>query len=279
MEVIVDPNKKVDLEVWSVFTFRTWKEKARARAFAARSSAGLNDYNARALRGHRINFTSKSKRRLWYTGENLRPPVGIFDATCSFDVNDQTARNVYLPYWMTRINHGLATKSSEIYPTLEQLMTPRKYSSKRISLCTFSSEPEPLRANYLRALLNSGYFEDIGRFGKLYDNRVESKLDTASKYLFQLCSENDLYPNYVTEKLQEAFICGNIPIWSGLDVNKHFNQEAIVDVTGCSSEEIENKIKSITPDKLIDMYEKPILKNSPDLQYISEQLAGWVIDS
>ncbi len=279
LEIIIDPNTGVDLEIWSVFTFKSWKAKARARAFASRSTSGLNDYNARAFRGHRTNFSTKSKKRLWYTGENLRPPVGIFDATCSFDVNDGIARNVFLPFWMTRINHGLNTRSSEIYPTLDELMSPRKYSSKKVSLCTFSSVQEPIRASHLMALAATEYFEEIGTFGKLHGKWVENKLNSASEYLFQLCNENDLYPNYVTEKLQEAFICGNIPIWSGLDFNKHFNSEAIVNITGLSFEEIGVKLRSISSEKLIDMYEKPILNHSPNLEAISQQLAEWVIDS
>lgn len=279
VEIISNPEVFVDLEIWSVFTFSSWKEKLIARALAERSDEARRDYSTRAFRGHRIRFTSKAKKRMWYTGENLRPPVDVFDATCSFDMTDKESRNIFLPYWMMRINFGISPKPSEIWPTIEDLMKPRKYSKKPISLCTFSSVYEPTRAAHLKVLRSSNFFNEVGTFGKLYGGWVDNKKETAEKYLFQLCNENDLYPNYVTEKLQEAFMCGNIPIWSGLDHNKHFNKDAIIDITGKNSEEIRDKISGLSFDELVETFEKPLLMHVPDLSEVIKNLSDWIIDT
>jgi hypothetical protein len=278
LSVVTNPDTFVDLEIWSVFTFSSWKEKLIARTFAERSEEALKDYSTRALRGHRTRFSSKARKRLWYTGENLRPPVDVFDATCSFDVTDNNTRNIFLPYWMMRMDFGITTKGSEIFPRAEELMRSRKFSKANPSLCTFSSVYEPSRAAYLKALRSSNYFGEIGTFGKLYGGWVESKKETAEKYLFQLCNENDLYPNYVTEKLQEAFICGNIPIWSGLDHNKYFNKLAMIDVTGKNSEQIRQEIGNLSSDELVEIYEQPLLNYLPDLDEVTQKLGDWIID-
>ena len=266
-------NVEVDLEIWSVFTFKSQTEKLKQRAKANLGLHQKYDYEARAFRGHRIRFESKCKKRIWYTGENFRPPVGIFDATVSYDPRDKTHNNIFFPYWMARINWGLDSNQDEIYPKIEELMLPRKMKEGDFTVCTFSSVNEPIRRKIQMGIEAASPSFSLEKYGSLYNNKVASKCTVAKNFSFQICNENDIFPNYVTEKLQEAYICQNVPIWSGLDWDSYFNSEAIIDVTNMSIESISNRMKNFSMDEFRHIFQQPILKKAPNFNEIVEQLA------
>lgn len=61
-----------------------------------------------------------------------------------------------------------------------------------------------------------------------YDNNKEAYVRT---FKFNICSENDNTPNYVTEKLFDAFICDCVPLYYGSDNNPEpglINREAVI---------------------------------------------------
>jgi hypothetical protein len=100
----------------------------------------------------------------------------------------------------------------------------------------------------------------VDKFGAAFKNRVASKLETASRYSLQICNENDLYPGYVTEKLQESWVAGNVPIWSGIFPKNHpYNSEAIINVTDLTSIEITELIKTISDEEINLKMNQPLL--------------------
>jgi hypothetical protein len=102
-------------------------------------------------------------------------------------------------------------------------------------------------------------------YGHFYGNFAKSKYEVSSNYGLQICNENDLFPNYVTEKLQESWICRNVPIWAGIDDFGFFNKEAMLDVTGLSTLEISDRISKITLDEIMYRQGQPILLREPKL--------------
>jgi len=266
-------NAEVDLEIWSVFTFKSQAEKILAKAKSNLGVHWQNDYEARALRGHRTYFDSKCKKKIWYTGENFRAPVGIFDATISFDPSDRAHKNIFFPYWMARIDWGLDSKQDEIYPRIEDLVSPRRKKEAGYKVCSFSSVNEPIRRKIQIGTQEASSKFHLEKFGSLYNNRVESKLSVAQNYSFQICNENDIYPNYVTEKLQEAYMCQNIPIWAGLDQDSYFNKEAIIDVTNMSIEEISRLLTKFDKNEFHYKFQQPILKKVPNFSGILNEIA------
>ena len=64
-----------------------------ARRRSPRTAQALGAF----LAGPRVR-TPRPQANIWYSGENIPPPVG-FDATLSFETDFFSGSNAYLPYW------------------------------------------------------------------------------------------------------------------------------------------------------------------------------------
>jgi hypothetical protein len=272
--IIGKDSRYVDLEVCSNFTFSTIKEKAFLRIRGARSSDKLAEYVIRNDFGFRPTYSSNAKKRIWVTGENLRPPIDTFDLTLSSDATDQICKNVYFPYWMQRIDWGLVQVRHEIAPTPESLVIPRKSKITSKDICLFSSNKEPIRQKIISTL--EPHYK-ISKYGSAYSNRVESKLSESQKFDLQICNENDLYPGYVTEKIQESWVSGNLAIWAGILPNKHmFNEDAFINVTNLTSDEILLKIHQLSLEEIKYKIDQPLFKDMPKLDSIHNAISELI---
>ena len=275
IEVIEDKNGKVDLEIFSCFSFKSSTEKLRKRLIGEIFPSPMQDYVARATFGYRQNREGYPHKTIWYTGENLRPPVGIFSGTLSFDPTDGALNNLYFPFWMTKLNWNAESIDSSNRISSTILHQQRIYEKRPLNVCTFSSNSVPERNRILKAVLASNFVEFEG-FGKQYNNVVKSKFESSKNFGFQVCNENDLYPGYVTEKLQEAWISRNIPIWSGLHSAGLFNPDAYLDVSSLTVVEIIDKLNSLTQDEIVFMQTSPLLLHAPSLNSLRKFFEGIV---
>ena len=63
-------------------------------------------------------------------------------------------------------------------------------------------------------------------------NDIESKEEGLSDYMFSVAIENASYESYFTEKVQDCFSTGTIPIYYGApDIGKFFNPDGIISLT------------------------------------------------
>ena len=63
-------------------------------------------------------------------------------------------------------------------------------------------------------------------------NEIQSKEEGLADYMFSVAIENSSYETYFTEKVQDCFATGTIPIYYGApDIGKFFNPEGIVCLT------------------------------------------------
>jgi hypothetical protein len=176
---------------------------------------------------------NSNQKKIWFTGENLRPPVDGFDLAYSFDTDSYGGENIYLPLlylsldWFEDggIELGLEGRRAG------KVVTPSFAAAKRQSAvadrigfaCAFIGNPEPTRLRALAALQRIGH---VDVFGKAFGQPVPNKFDIAQNYRFMLCFENDLFPGYVTEKPLEAWVAGCIPLWRGIDQLGILNADA-----------------------------------------------------
>jgi hypothetical protein len=267
--IVRNPSEIVDLEISSVFYFKNMINQVAKRIRAASDAKYLHEYLARTGRGFSLNPPKKTKRLIWYTGENKRFPLHGYDGSISFDPTDKKLNNLFFPYWMIRIPWLGMNPEYELSLTTEELLVERKPQKREISACSFSNLKESNRERTVHAVRN---IVQVQEFGSAHGNFVKSKFHTSQEYGLQVCTENDLYPNYVTEKLIESWAAHNIPIWSGLDTDGWFNENAIIDVTNKTTEEIEERIRSLTKDELMYMQSQPILKKRPYLNELTEFL-------
>lgn len=270
IKIVNNLREEVDIEFVSNKTNSSDLQKLFMRMEAKYSSSVMLDYEKQFKLGFRQNYKTRARKRVWFTGENLRFPFGTFDLTFSFDLTDSLSNNVFFPYWLYRCNWFNKSNKSVFEEKIEVLLSPRNPELRTKCAVTFSSNYEPIRTRILAAVQSA---VQVDCYGHYFGNFVKSKMDTSVRYGLQVCNENDFYPNYVTEKLQEAWIARNVPIWAGLDTNGYFNSEAIIDVTNLSSALITERVKNITIDEIMYRQSLPLLVKQPNLNEAVESFS------
>jgi hypothetical protein len=259
---VVDKNELSDLEFTSVFHMKSTFERGSKYLYSKVSRKAEIEYENAARYGFVSREKSRSKKRIWYSGENFRTPYGCADGYIGFDKNDSIKHVVYFPHWMYRLySQKNALKGSSIFQ-FNYLMSPRDEEYKNNRVCIFSSSLDPRRKMMIEIIKE--YFE-VETFGKAFGKYVDSKSEVSRKFGFQICPENALYPGYVTEKIIESWNCGNIPIWEGLDSEGYFNKEAFIDLTGANTKEIHEVIDQISKMNHAEIRSQPILRRVPDI--------------
>ena len=273
VEIVYDSETLVDLQFHSVFCFSSRNQKLKLKAQGLIDKSANIDYQNRLFRGFRSDRKYPARRRIWYTGENRRPPINEFDGTISFEITDKIGKNLYFPYWMVRLNWGFPGNPYEIMPRIEDLMSARAFKPKELEACVFSSGIDLLRERIIEAC---DPILHVDKFGSRYGTRVNSKKVVSQNYRFQICTENDIYPGYVTEKLSEAWSVGSIPIWVGMQSTPYFNENAFVNLTGLGVDSIRNRLNSLDLDKIAELQTKPILIKEPSLIPLIDFISDFV---
>ena len=277
-EVIVEPdlNKIVDLQIVSVFR----PPKSYLKRFLLKIVNKLARYKStyRTTSNYEPLLPKKNTaaRNVFYTGENIRPPFREnFDGFMSFDLDNFGGKNEYLPLWMLdlAINKSRYSKRIGIEFNGQDLLKPRELviAEKNKFMCAFISNPEPIRMLAVQDFSNFGV---VDVFGGVTGNRVNSKIEVASKYKFMLCFENDLYPGYVTEKLLEAYLSNTVPVyWGDLGSSYYMNEKAFINLKDFQNmQEFTKYVANLTDAEYQEIYEQPLLNNYPDLMRISRIL-------
>lgn len=214
------------------------------------------------------NVPNPGFTNIWYTGENIRPPMHQnWDRFLSFDLDDFGGRNSYLPLWVLRLSPDIES-ANRIQNSLLFSRSPNTLRKQRI--CSVISNPEPIRMNFIAALSK---YVDVDIYGKA-GQPLKNKFETLQNYQFNICFENDLYPGYVTEKPFEAYLSGCIPIWRGLDEGGYLNEDAIINVTGkkltSAIEEVMDRLQN--PISVLSISAEPLLKKEYSLQALSDEI-------
>jgi hypothetical protein len=160
--------------------------------------------------------------KIFYTGENVEPPLDYCDYSFSFDYLDNP-RNYRLPLYLLYDGYyDLINK--EINDELKN----RKF-------CNFIvSNPNCLERNKVFEMLNK--YKKVDSGGSWKNNigfKVTDKIKFQSNYKFSIAFENSAYrkehPGYTTEKIMEPMRVNSIPIyWGNPLIHKEFNTESFI---------------------------------------------------
>lgn len=167
-------------------------------------------------------------KKIFYTGENIRPSSKKCDYSLSFDYDDYGGKNIRIPLWMMYIDwFKKKTYDNPQYLIPESyLYSENEFSLKpKDKFCTtvFSAHYD-IRTDSVKKLSNYKSVDVYGKFGKNLEYGEKNKLDVMSNYKFSLCFENSIFPGYFTEKLLHAKVSGTIPLYySDLSFSKDFN--------------------------------------------------------
>ena len=277
VSVSSDRSQNVDLEIVSVFPTR--KETLAKKAGQILVGKNLPFSSIEIERSYRKPFNANATRRIWYTGENVRPPLDQeFDGFLSFDQGYSSEGNAYFPLWMhdlgwfakPRFNKRLGK-----WCHVEDLTKGRgRPKNSKNGFCAFVGNPDPIRLHAIEKL--SQRFP-AGLFGSFFGNPVKNKVAVASQYKFMVCFENDLYPGYVSEKIVEAYLADTIPLYWGdfgaVDANV-FNMDSLLNLADFKSvEEFMNRAQEIDLE-WEKIYSEPLLAKKPQLEAIKYVLTG-----
>lgn len=224
------------------------------------------------------NFNTK---KIFFTGENLRPNFNDCDLSLSFDFDNYNNRNIRLPLWYLYIDwfNVKSYNNPDWLIPVEYLFSDNEFTIKdKNKFCsTVFSSPYNSRFNMIN-LLNT--YKKVDCYGKIHSNKLPDgekyKMDVISNYKFNICFENSIYPGYFTEKLLHSKIAGCIPIYySDKSYSEDFNNKCCINLIDFNEEdELLEYVKEIDSD--INLYNKinsePIFTNIPNLDEIKNKL-------
>jgi len=162
-------------------------------------------------------------KKIFYTGENVAPPLGYCQYSFSFDYLDDT-RNYRLPHYLLYDGYYDLVRPKMI----EESMAKRKF-------CNFvASNPNcRVRNEFVEQLSKYKKVDSGGRWMNNIGYAVPDKRKFQSEYKFSIAFENEAYrpqhPGYTTEKIMEPMTVNSVPIyWGNHLINKEFNTKSFV---------------------------------------------------
>lgn len=151
------------------------------------------------------------------------------------------------------------------YDELQVLQHPKKKKNVSI-ICSNKTFTEGHKKRYDFALRLKKHF---GSHIDLYGRGIKSfkdKWDILAPYRFSIAIENDVYPDWITEKLTDCFLSYTVPFYYGFaGANKYFPSDAYVPINIDDFTLTVEKINSVLSDK--NFYERniPALMKARDI--------------
>lgn len=164
-------------------------------------------------------------KKIFYTGENVAPPLHYCDYSFSFDYLDDN-RNYRLPHYL-------------LYDGYYELQRPKiiNESLANRKFCNFivSNGACQERNQFYNELSKYKKVDSGGRFANNIGYAVDNKVKFQSEYKFSIAFENNAYrpqfPGYTTEKIMEPMTVNSIPIyWGNPEIAKEFNTKSFINV-------------------------------------------------
>lgn len=206
---------------------------------------------------------------IWYTGENIRPPYDKkWDLILSFENETKINNNVFLPFWATTF--GETTESAKLKQNYFILPRNQKFEKRKFA-CAVISNPEPIRMRIIEELSKIG---QVDLYGSVFNKAVTDKTKVVSDYYFNICFENDLYPNYITEKIFQSWDAGAVPIWWGLDKSGYINEKALINFASGSIESNLEQLRFLlaNPREILKLANLPLLKKEYDYSFLISEI-------
>jgi hypothetical protein len=222
-----------------------------------------------------------NSKKIFFTGENLRPDFNNCDLSLSFDFEDYNNRNIRLPLWYLYIDwfNVKSYKNPDWLIPVEYLSNDNEFTKKdKKQFCsTVFSSPYDSRFNMIN-LLNT--YNSVDCYGKIHNNKLPDgekyKMDVISNYKFNICFENSVYPGYFTEKLLHAKIAGCIPIYySDKSYSNDFNTKCCINLIDFENGyELVEYIKKIDNDDNLyqSIKNEKLFNQTPNLDKIKKYL-------
>lgn len=229
----------------------------------------------------------KARFNIFYTGENERPPTGVWNAYLSFDLHSFSGRNTYLPLWWITSTDLLFSKNSPYLGKeikISDLMQSRipNFHDRRKFCVAFIGKGYPMRMHAITALSGIGKVDVFGAVARNTKyTQAKNKYEISQDYKFVLAFENDLYPGYVTEKPVEAWATGAVPLYWGLDPAGYINQNSLINMANFySMEAFIERVSEVNSSRMLweAHASQPFLSREPTLDHVIASLKKVLSD-
>lgn len=232
-----------------------------------------------SLFGNEIHrYTNHRCKKVFFTGENRKPPTNICDLSFSFEPTG--GNNVYLPLWVLFLNWFGVSYSHErdisYLHSIEDLISPVSdidaLLKQKTRFCSFivKNPNSNLRVEFCKHMqtrfpvecpgdvLNN--CEKIGGRG----DQIQ-KIQFLKNYRFNIAFENSFNTGYVTEKIIQPMFVRCVPIyWGGTEAFKYFNSDSFIWCGDCESmDHAVDKVQRIENDRdlYVNMIRNPVLQS------------------
>lgn len=245
-----------------------------------------------ARRRERDRYKNKKCKRVFFTGENVRPnfdsddsieyknySIGKSDIAFTFDYSDDK-RNYRFPLWAfytNWFNSVYIPDRDPAYLVDTECFKQRSIIGNKNLFCNFLfSNPSGERINILNLVQK---YKPVHCPGRLMNNckpiggrgdQIE-KINFISRFKFTIAAENSQYDGYTTEKMIHPLSVGSIPIyWGSNRVTEEFNEKAFINANKLSGYDLlKNIIEIDQNDNLYhDIISQPIFRNNQIPEYV-----------
>lgn len=224
--------------------------------------------------------------KIFYTGENVRPPAGQFAMT--FDhVNSHC--HYRLPLYVIDMWGAVSEGWTDDYYQLIGFERDYEFEYDTRGFCSFVvSNPNQQMRNkafqyiddYKRVSSAGPHLNNTGYI--LPRNALSHKLMFLDRNRFNICFENGSYPGYVTEKLFNALQVKTMPIyWGSATVGRDFNTKAFINASDHGNfnklvDYIRHLDSPAGKKEYLDIIEQPAFKNDVPNEFTSmNNLCDW----
>lgn len=185
--------------------------------------------------GHSHHYADKNRvKKIFYTGENLRPNYNDCHYSLTFDFDSYEGRNIRLPLWMLQIDwfNKKGYKNPQYVIPLDYLKSNPFMNKPKQKFCSivFNSR-SPHRWEIIEKL---NRYKSVDCYGKPFNNWFygeDTKLNVISDYKFNICFENSIFSGYYTEKLIHAKTAGCLPLyWADTGCENDFNKNSFINL-------------------------------------------------
>jgi hypothetical protein len=206
------------------------------------------------------NHQNYKCKKIFYTGENIAPPLGYCDWSFSFDYLDDS-RNYRLPHYLLYDGY---------YELVNKKVIDESLSKRKFCNFVVSNGNCLERNNFFQKLSKYKMVDSGGRLMNNIGYAITDKLKFQSDYKFSIAYENNAYrpqfPGYTTEKIMQPMTVNSIPIyWGNPLIHLEFNTKSFVNFYDFNSEDdmIEYIIElDKNDDKYLEMLRTPWFKNN-----------------
>jgi hypothetical protein len=203
-----------------------------------------------------------------------------YDLNLSNDSTNENSNNLYFPLWYLLpgiLGEGIPLSMENrfgTYPNISFYLSGRSgiekndFATRTFGL-SYIRNIDNTRFSDLTYLSNNFGLKNISSLKRNSVNYLKSSRINQSKFIY--CPENTNFPGYVTEKIFEAYACGAIPIWRGVDSEGFLNKKSYINLNDYTSIEdfalIFNEL-STNLDYYNTFFCEPLLKKAPDVNFV-----------